>query len=91
MHTYLMTAPSNIPHEPSETEVKVAAADAAQVTADTAQKAADDFRKAADDAIASDVPPSTDTTKINLRDVARQATQSAIIELRRINESLTPK
>jgi ketosteroid isomerase-like protein len=76
--------PTDIPHEASESDVKVAAADAAQATANAAQDVANDCRKEADDALAAD--PMAPTQKIDLREACSEATQSIIHMLRKINQ-----
>jgi hypothetical protein len=75
--------PTDIPHEASESEVKVAAAVAAQATANAAQDVADGCRKEADEAIASD--PLAVTQKIDIREKCAEATQTVIHMLRKIN------
>ncbi len=78
---------SALPIEPTETEKKVAAADAAQVTANTAQNMADEYKKVAVDAIAADAKPTDETQKISIRDRLDEATDSVIHLLRKINAS----
>ncbi len=84
---FAIPMPSDLPNEPTETEKKVAAADAAQMTATTAQNVADEYKKAANEAIAADADPLADTSKINLREQAAQATEDAIHMLRKLNAS----
>lgn len=74
--------------ETSETEKKVAAAEAAQLTATTAQGVADDFKKVADEAVEADKDPLVETAKINLREQAEELMKTTIHSLRKLN---TPK
>lgn len=84
MSALLMSAsPGDIPHEPTDVEMKVAAAAAAQATARTAQVVADEYKKAASEAIAAD--PMADTQKVNMREVCHEATDSVIELLRKVN------
>ena len=77
--------PSDLPHEATETEVKVAAADAAQATANAAQDVADGCRKEANAAIASD--PLAETRGIDIREACAEATQTVIHLMRKINNA----
>ncbi len=77
--------PLEIPNEPTETDKKVAAADAAQATANTAQDMADEYKKVAKEAIAADADPLADTEKINVRELAKEGMDTAIHMLRKIN------
>ncbi len=79
--------PLDLPHEASETDVKVAAANAAQATANAAQDVADGCRKEANEAIAGGADPMADTQKIDIRERAKDATESVIHLLRKINSS----
>lgn len=81
---FAATMPSDIPAEPTEIAVKLAAAQAAQATAAAAQNVADECEKEAREAIATD--PKAKTQKINLRDVCHSATDSVISMLKKMND-----
>ncbi len=85
MFPALMTAPAgDFPEEATDTQKKVAAAEAAQVTAHVAQVVADEYKKAANEAVAAD--PMAETQSVpTLRQVAHEATDSVIDLLRKIN------
>lgn len=86
MYSVLMSPPVSTPDDlPSERQVKVAAADAAQATANAAQDVANECRKEAREAIAAETGPSDETTKVNIRELADATTKAVLSDLRRLN------
>ena len=63
--------------------VKLAAAEAAQATARAAQDVADEVRQEAEQAIAES--PVAETAKVNIREMAKKATESAIHMIDKFN------
>jgi hypothetical protein len=77
-----MPIPSDMPHESTEMEVKLAAA--LEAAASAAQGVADECHKAVEEAQGAGLPV-IETSPVNLREIATLTTETVIKKLKDIN------